>query len=315
MIKALLKIRLKQFLRVLAELGVTRILVLLVLIVFIGGILFTYISQSVYVGYISIGFGLLIVSIQLNRKDKIFLKTHFENYKLALFVEYTILSIPIIICLLLYQHWIHTSSLFLAFFVVTNFTFNYEKRTLNTKIQALIPFDAYEWKSGVRRLFFVIIPIWTLGVSTSFFIGSVPIALFLIGISILNFYEKCEPYEMILASETGAKNFLFKKIKLQTILFSILALPLIFLFFLFHTENWYIPIVEFLIFIVLHIYFILTKYAFYEPNIKSMPAQLWSSIGVVAGIVPFLLPVIAILSVRFYIKSIENLNVYLNDYN
>lgn len=315
MIKALLIIRLKQFLRALAELGIIRILVLIVIITFTVGILLSYLSQSGYVGYISIGFGLIIFSIQLNRKDKIFLKTHFENFKLALFVEYISLSIPILICLLVFKHWIPTSFLLLACFVIPYFNFSYERRTLNTKIQELIPSDAYEWKSGVRRLFFIILPIWILGVSASFFIGSVPIALFLIGISILNFYEKCEPYEMILASETGAKKFLFKKIKLQTILFSVLALPLVFLFVLFHTKNWYIPIVEYLIFIVLHIYFILTKYAFYEPNIKSMPAQLLSSIGVVAGIVPFLLPIIAILSVRFYIKSIENLNVYLNDYN
>lgn len=83
----------------------------------------------------------------------------------------------------------------------------------------------------------------------------------------------------------------------------------------FHHDIWYIPIIEYFIFISLYIYVILTKYAFYEPNSKSKAAQVFGVIGVIGGIIPVLLPVVWLLSIRFFFKSKENLNIYLNDYN
>ena len=73
--------------------------------------------------------------------------------------------------------------------------------------------------------------------------------IFIIGISMFSFYEKCEPYQMIIVFEKNSKDFLLYKIKRQTVLFSILIIPLIFLFLFFHLDKWYIPIVEYFVFI------------------------------------------------------------------
>jgi len=59
----------------------------------------------------------------------------------------------------------------------------------------------------------------------------------------------------------------------------------------------------------------MTKYAFFEPNIKSPAAQVFLNIGGVGLILPIFLPVIWLLTVRFYIKSVNNLNFFLDDYN
>jgi hypothetical protein len=167
----------------------------------------------------------------------------------------------------------------------------------------------------VRQALFILLPLWIIGLFTSFFIGSVPIVLFILGVIPFSFYEKGEPYQMILAYEMGPTQFLFRKIKMQISLFSLLSLPLIAAFLIFHRETWYIPIIEYFIFISLYIYLILTKYAFYEPNRKSPPAQVFGAIGAFSGIIPVFLPLVWLLSIRFFFKSKENLNVYLNDYN
>ena len=110
----------------------------------------------------------------------------------------------------------------------------------NTWLQQSIPSECFEWKGGVRQTLFILIPFWVIGLCTSFFIGSVPITLFILGI---------------------------------------------------------IP------------------FSFYEPNSKSPSVQIFSALGITCGIIPLLLPVIWLLSIRFYFKSKENLNIYLNDYN
>lgn len=119
---------------------------------------------------------------------------------------------------------------------------------------------------------------------------------------------------MIIAFEKSSKDFLFHKIKRQTVIFSILIIPLIISFLFFHPDKWYIPVVEYLIFITLHIYLILTKYAFYDSNRESPAGQAIVAIGVLGGFIPLFLPVVWLLSIRFYFKSIKNLNYYLNDH-
>jgi len=200
-------------------------------------------------------------------------------------------------------------------FLIIHLDYKTKKRSQNFRLLQLIPSSSFEWKAGIRQTLFILIPIWVIGLFTSFFIGSVPIVLFLLGIMSFSYYEKGEPYQMIIAYEMGTIQFLLHKIKMQISLFSILSLPLIVAFLVFHPETWYIPIIEYFIFISISIYLILTKYAFYEPNTKSMSAQIFGAIGALGGIIPIFLPLVWIMSIRFFFKSKENLNFYLNDFN
>lgn len=191
----------------------------------------------------------------------------------------------------------------------------FKSRSVNTIFQQYIPNDSFEWKAGVRQLIFLFIPLWLIGLATSFFIGSVPVSMFVIGISLIGFSEKCEPYPMILAYEKNADDFLHLKIKLQFKQFSVLVLPLMIAFLIFHYNYWYIIVAEYLILVLLHLYFLLTKYGLYESNEKPPGAQFYSSLGTIAIFVPLFIPVIALLTIHFYYKAIDNLNFYLDDYN
>ncbi|MCG6185862.1 hypothetical protein [Maribellus maritimus] len=314
MIKALLTIRLKQISRGIVGIGLFRMLFLIALLAFAGFALYVKSADEVVSKYISIGFLLLVFYVQVKREDKLFLKTHFSSYKMLLFSEYLVLALPVIICFLIHKQWIALS--FLAgLVIVPSIDFKTRYSNLNTKLQKLIPVDAVEWKSGVRKHFFVIVPLWIIAAGTSFFIGSVPIVIFVFGILILGFFEKCEPYQVLLAYEINASKLLKLKIKRQIQLFSIPVLPLLALFVLFHPENWYFSVAEYLIFCSLLVFGITAKYAFFKSNEKSPAAQTFVAIGTVGSIIPVFLPVVWFLTVWFYIKSVDNLNFYLNDYN
>lgn len=315
MISAFINIRFKQFYRAIKGIGLFRIVFLAGLFAFLGFVLFkqTEILPNAY--YVSGVYLLLIALIQLKRQDKLFLKSHFNNFKLIYLTEYLILTIPLLVCLIYHYQWLSILILFPSLFLIVNLDFIVKRRVLNTKVQKWIPFDNFEWKGGLRKSFLFLVPIWIISMATSFFIGSVPIAIFIFGIVSLGFYEKSEPYQMILAYEMSTRKFLFHKMKLQITVFSFITIPLILLFVIFNYEHWYIPIAEYLIFISLNIYFILAKYAFYEPNSKSHTTVIVGSIGVIAIFIPFLLPVVWLFSLWFYFKSIDKLNLYLNDYN
>jgi len=315
MIRGFINIRFKQVFREIKGIGLFRFIFLAGLLVFLGFILFKQ-TEILPNAYYFLGIYLsVIVSIQLVRHDKLFLKSHFNNYKLICLTEYSILTIPLLLCLIYHSHWLLIFISFLLLYLIANLDFKVKPRDLNTKLQQWIPYDCFEWKGGLRKFFLFIVPLWIILLTTSFFIGSVPIAIFILGLVPFGFYEKSEPYQMILAYEMSTRRFLFHKISLQIILFSVITIPLVLAFMFFHYENWYIPIVEYFIFISLYIYFILAKYAFYEPNIKSPITVIFGSIGATAIFIPFLLPAVWLLSVWLYIKSTNKLNFYLNDYN
>lgn len=315
MVKAFINIRIKQISRGLASLGIFRTLFLVVLIGFLGTYIFMLSSEMPNSMYVA-GFSILIITLfHTNRSDKLFLKTHFNNFKLILFSEYLLVTLPIIICLSIHLQLIPTNIILFSLVVIVNLDLKFKQNNLNTKLQRIIPAESFEWKAGIRKIFYLFIILWFTGFFGSFFIGTVPIVIFILGIIPMSFYEKSEPFQMIISYELGSTRFLIQKIKTQFLLFSIISLPLIFAFLLFHHQNWYIPIIEYFTFISLHVYFILTKYAFYEPNSKTAASQIFSAIGAISAIIPIFLPLVWIMSVYFFFKSKNNLNYYLNDFN
>ena len=314
MIKTLLFLRFKQIFKGITGIGLIRTIFLIGIIGFLGLALYTYTSDELTAKIITGCFMFLIILIHLKRRDKSFLKSSFPNYKSLMLCEYIVLAIPILICLLIHTQW---SSLiaFSGLMLIINLNLKPKQSNLNTKIQALIQLDAFEWKAGLRKYFFIIVPAWILALITSPFIASVPIVIFLIGLLTISFFEIGEPLQVLMSYELSSKKLLYLKVKRQFQLFSITTAPLIGVFLIFHFDKWYIPLIEYIIFAFLHLYVIMTKYAFFEPNKKSIAAQTYNGIGVLGIAIPFFIPVIWLLTIRFYLKSIINLNNYLNDYN
>jgi hypothetical protein len=260
---------------------------------------------------------LVFVNIQQKRKDKLFLKTHFQNYKLIYLIEYSFLSSGLFVCLLIRLQWIPLLILLIGLIGIIHLNPNRKVYTINTKLQRMIPDANFEWKAGVRRTFYLFISVWLLGIIFSFSPIGVPAALFVLSIIISSFYDKSEPFIMLSIYEKNSSRFLLYKLKSNLLLFSIVSLPLILAFVLFHPHIWFIPVVIYFIAIILQTYLIFLKYTFYCVSGNLSPEySVLSLIGLVFGLIlPIFLPIVCILSVYFYFRAQTNLNPYLNDYN
>ena len=106
MIKALILIRLKQLYREITGIGVIRIIFLIGLIPILGFALFRLTAKLPYANYITGAFLFIVASLHIKRQDKIFLKTHFNNFKFVYLTEYAIISflvIPLIVSFVIFH--------------------------------------------------------------------------------------------------------------------------------------------------------------------------------------------------------------------
>ncbi len=316
MIGAFISIRFKQLYRGIIGIGLFRIVFLILLVAYLLFYLFVLTRTQPGSLYVAAGSALLILILHIRRKDKLFLKTRFEKHTQIYLSEYVTLGAIIILFLIVHFQWIALLLLVSAIFLIVHIDIRPRHiNTLNTRIQSLIPASCFEWKAGIRQSFFIFVPVWIIGLCTSFFIGSVPVALLILGIIVSGFYSQNEPYQMVISYGKNVHGFLCGKIGMQVTLFGMIALPLILLFIIFHPDKWYIPVIELLLLTSVHAYLVLTKYAFYEPNRNSQAAQISGTIGLLSMFIPVLLPAIWALSLLFYVRSRKNLTIYLNDFN
>ncbi len=310
-----IKLRLTQILNALKGAGLVYIVLLFSLVFIFNLFIINTINQDKYNKYIIGGYLILILSIHLKRKDIFFLKITYTNYKYILFTEYFLLSVPLFFSLIYYNKWSYLSAGIIFIGLITNIKLKKTQYTLTTKIQKFIPNINYEWKAGIRKYFFIVITAYLIGLFGAPFPASVPISLFVIGLVLLSFYEQTEPLSMLLAFEFSSNKFIYSKIKSHFLLFSITVFPLILLFSIFYPEYWYIPVLEYLIFLSLHIFIIFSKYAYYEPTSNISGNQLMQMFASISLFIPIFIPVLWIFSAYIFFKAKTRLNFYLNDYN
>jgi hypothetical protein len=315
MIAPFINIRIKQFVRTISGIGLFRILFLMFLVSFFLYGLYNQLALLPNAYYATLIYLFLIAVIQFKRKDKQFLKIHFSNHLHVLFSEYVLLAIPLIISLIIQEQWKILAAVPAIILLIVNLNYDYHQKSLNTVFQKLIPDDCYEWKSGLRMTLYYFIFLWLAGMAFSFFIGTVPVVLFILGILCGYYNERSEPLKMILSYEMSTKLFLRHKIICQLKLYLTAALPLVVAFLIFHSNYWYLPMIVIFIVATSHIYIILTKYSFYRLNGDSNVSQIFGAIGIAGLLIPFFMPVVWLLSVKFYFKSLKNLNQYLYDFN
>ena len=309
-------IRWKQTYRTMLQLGIFRLAILLVLCLFVLAVMYEASKQTQNAALISGVWAFLITFIHAKRSDKIFLHINTDSDKLICSIEYFVLSIPLIICLFLHRQWLIAIGLVFFCFGIGFIKINWKKqqKTINTRLQQYIPSGMYEWKAGMRQYLFLLVTVWVLGLCTAFFVAGIPVAMFIIGLLIVGFYATNESWQMLLSYQKNAGKLLFYKIKQHTIFYSVLNLPLIILFMIFHHELWYIPVIVFIILLSIHIYCIVLKYAFYSRD-RNTVNPIFVMVGLYIGLIPLSTPALWILSVYLFLKARTNLYPYLNDYN
>lgn len=316
MIRELIKIRFKQAIRATKGIGLFRFSILLSIIGFTFFALFKATVQAPNAYYISFLYIVLVALIQFQRPDKEFLKIHFHSFKQILFVEYVLLALPLFLSLLIHAQGLSIIGSLIAIAAIVNIDFKIERRSRNTVFQQLIPSSCFEWKSGSRSMLPFLLFLWAFGLITSYLTAFVPVVIFILGILISTFYEKGEPLQLILLFQKGERDFVLHKLQSQLFLFVLFIMPLIIPYLFFNLRLWYIPLVELFILLSFLGYLILLKYAFYKANNQINGSQVFKNIAFLSLLMPiFFLPIMWILTVRFYFKAQSNLKFYLNDYN
>jgi hypothetical protein len=309
------KMRIAQLGRLLSELGFMRSVLVVSVLGFAIAAAFNLSSETpIAVLLAGIG-GVGVLGLHLKRSDTRFVKVCFEQPIPILWMEYTIISAPILMVLLVHQHWFVALGLVFVIISISFYSLSFRKFHLNTKVQRLIPDYYFEWKAGFRRYLLQIVFVWIAGLVGSVFIGTVPIAIFILGYLVISFQENFEALPILIADENGPKKFMRKKMVRHVLLFATLIAPLICAFVAFHPTQFYIPIILFLLLALLVAYTIALKYAFYEPASGKGVGQTLISIGFLGAVFPFFTPVIILMTIRYYLKAKTNLKQYLHDFD
>lgn len=315
MVKKILLLRLKQLGRIINSLGLFRAAFMLGLIGF--GV-FALINFSTTNDSILIKIGILStlpISIQLNRKDFDFLQSLTTRHRLITMVEYFIVGFPLTLVMIL-----TSSPLYLIYFTVICIVSSYipqirRQGFIYSQITQVIPPSLYEWKAGIRKAFMPMVLIYITAIATSFWEGSIPIAIIIMGIIISSFYEQNEDYELLVAQEKAPFHFLATKTKINFTHFSLICLPLLVIYLVIHPNYWYISPIIYLCLSATHVYIILCKYAFYIPNTPIGGGKIFYALAYISVFIPILYPLLIILSIYFTIKAKINLNTFLNDFD
>jgi hypothetical protein len=189
------------------------------------------------------------------------------------------------------------------------------RKVFNTNLQKLIPVDLYEWKAGVRRHLIILLIVYGLGACFSWFVAAIPIAMVIIGLIISDFFVANESWQMLLSYGKNAKKMLLHKMKRHFFLYAISSLPLVILFVIFHHDLWYIPIIEFIALLSIHIYMITAKFAHYGIDGNSSISPILQLIGVFLGLLLVTVPFLLLFSALFFQKSCTNLKTILHDFD
>lgn len=315
MITNLIRIRLRQIRREMVGIGLLRVMVLLVMVFLLLAFMFLQTSKLPNALYASAIVWLLILLLHRNREDKQFLSFGFNHFRWIFYLEYLAISIILVVFLLIHKLWLLSLLAIVIPLVIAHVDIGKGQTRYHGRLLQWIPLECMEWRGGMRRMLPIVATVWLAGIVFSFFVGSVPAALLVIGVIVLNFYERCEPYPMLTALEKSPDGLLALKIRQHTYLVTLLSLPLMASFLVFHFSIWYVPFLIFILLYILQIYSIIAKYAFYEPNSKSLAAQLLVGIGFIGLIIPIFAPLVLLLMLRFYFKAKQKLNFYLNDFH
>ncbi len=313
MLKTILHIRFRQFGRMLQEIGIIYFLLLL-LVLF--PLTLGFLAKIAEIPGIWMAIGVLIslLAIHLNRPDKNFLRLVLKKPFPLYLAEYGLMTLPLLVWLVYLQNWTAIALLIAGVFVVSLPQF-----TIRLKPNKQVPIlkfpkhfiRHFEWVSGLRKHAFTLIILYLLGLGLCMFTATIPVILFLIGITTTDFHFDCEPSTFVELYGKTPRSFLHQKIGWHLLIFWTACLPLVVLFLIFHGQYWYILAVVIFIVSIFPILSITLKYASYQPNIRL--SQNGITLGFMVGflVFPFTQPVPLVMSVIYYKKALNNLRQWL----
>lgn len=303
--KTLLALRLKMLYRIILEIGLVRTILVACLLVY--GIFQVFAVNNSYI-ILSVNV-LLILSLHISRSDKAFLKMVEMPVHLLFFIEYLILSIPFMLCLLaLRAYW---ELLALPFILLGTTFLNFSIKTQEVRFQSfnIIPAYLFEWRAGLKQSWFILLFAYVGGVVFYQSPAMIVLCTALIIIMLATFYLYGEDKILVQLPQLSPFKFLVFKVRHHVFLSTLAILPLLLIFVVFQPEIWFVAFLLLIINLFMQIFAILQKYAVWYPHGNLQPNMTLYLFYFISFVIPFLMPVGIILFIRAYRKAIKNLSL------
>jgi len=329
-INVIIKIRLRQCLRIARETGAFRLLVLLLILSFLSLLAYNLISQSGKTVLILILYALFILTIHVSRKDKYFLKKIYNRTYQIFIVEYMIISLPLIIMFILLQNWI--SLIFLSLILlILSLSFNFRSDSflsiimrfvkpnnsnLNFRIMFPVPINdpfAFEWISGVRKNYIVLFCVYAIFLAFAYMAYIAIIGMIILSLITSGFYLYGEPREFIESFATNSKSFLFRKIERNYKYMLISFAPLIIISLLFNPETWLFILGGLFFSLLIQLLSIIFKYGLFDENKSLSRNALVLYMNIIFLFLPFFWLAPIIMGTNYYFKARKKLDQYFDD--
>ena len=250
--------------------------------------------------------------LHVNRNDRTFLRLIDAPTYWLHAVEYHLLASPIYVTLLKHGRWVETMAGFLIVCLIPLLRITLSPRFAAVYHLSFIPDQAFEWKSGLRRYGWIILPLYLVALVLYEYPFAALLMIIVFTLITVSFYNEAEPLAMVEARAAPPAAFLRAKWRTQLTLFWIGCLPLAIIFLLNNTTYWYVLPVWCLICSILQILSINLKYSLYEPG-QTYNRDVYMAIYFLSLFVPYFVPVPLLMMFYYARRARRNLSLYLYD--
>lgn len=311
MTKFIVSLRFKQFYRAISEVGFIRmVLVLPFVAIIILGVMEALLRQGMWSVFALFAF--ILISSHFNRKDKHFLKVIEHQRFTIYFIEYVLISLPIIAWFVYENAWqqIIATLGMIVILPFINWTFIYQNAKAWLRFPKFMTRD-FEWMMGIRKNIAYIIPLYILGLILSYMTASVLVVLFLLAIITTTFYlEEGEARSFLHLYADSPKGLMRLKVIRAMGLFLLFTIPLSIAFLIFHYPYWYLLLATLAISSVIQLTSVTLKYTTYQPKASNQRNAFLLGFLLTCWLTPFLQPVPLLMTITYYRKAINRLKIY-----
>ncbi len=255
----------------------------------------------------------LCAGVQFFRKDKLFIHKNIVNPHVQIFLEYVVLTLPFSISSIFTKSWFYYPILLIILFHIPFIKGQFKQRTIFRNLSFIIRPKNFEWISGIRQYYFLLITFYLLALIFCWLKFFPLFSLWLLTVFISFFYTECESVSMLREYGNSPTKFLFDKYKSSIIYMVVLYLPVLIANSICNADFIFINMSFFVTQIALICFTIGLKYSMYKPNgilnINMIPLIIIA----LCSLIPYFFPISIILSLIYFYKAKNNLKQYLND--
>ncbi len=265
-------------------------------------------NSSLHAVGLSVVYLSLLYAYHSNRKDLSFVKHYLEHPLRDICINYNLLTLSLSIGLITSHHFLISLCLHLCVTLLVFIDLKSRGPSL-LFISKYIPASQFEWISGLRNNFFLVLILFLLAVFLSPVKFFAAVALFLMNGTFLSFYSYFEPLTMLNPCNKEAEDFLKQKIHFLIKVLLWTNIPLLLINSVFHPDILWFNTCFLFGFMLLASFSVYIKYAGYAPN-QQLTFHIDYLFFYAAALIPFLLPLAFFLNHSHKKRATQNLQNY-----